>query len=329
MKAIVFQRYGSPDNLELRQVETPVPKDNEVLIKVNAVSINEWDWAILHGIPFINRLAYGLFKPRMQILGADVAGQVTEVGANVKRFRPGDEVFGDLCRTGWGGFAEYTCAKENALTPKPASLTFTQAASLPQAGLLAVQGLRKGRLQLKQPASAQKVLINGAAGGVGPIAVQIAKAYGAEVTGVCRTGKMDMVRSLGADIVIDYTQVDFTKNGQCYDLILDVKATHSVFDCKRAICSNGYYIMVGGVSSVINQLMLLGSWFSLVSDKKMSLLLYKPNQGLDYLIELIESGKVHPVIDKTFPLSETATAFRYYGDGHAKGKVIITVDQDP
>jgi len=325
MKAIVFQQYGSPDFLQLKEVEKPVPKDNEVLIKVHAVSINEWDWAILHGVPFANRLAYGLFKPRLQILGADVAGRIEAVGNNVRRFRSGDEVFGDLCRSGWGGFAEYTCAPEKALVPKPASLTYEQSASLPQAGLLAVQGLRKGKLQQQPVHQAKKVLINGASGGVGTIAVQIAKSCGAEVTGVCSTAKMELVRSLGVDHVIDYTKEDFTKNGQQYDLILDVKATHPVLDCKHALCPAGVYILVGGASSVVNQLMLLGPLISLTSKKKMSLLLYKPNKGLDYLIELIESGKVHPVVDKIYPLSETVDAFRYYGDGRARGKVVITV----
>jgi NADPH:quinone reductase-like Zn-dependent oxidoreductase len=325
MKAILFQQYGSPDFLQLKEVKQPVPKDNEVLVRVHAVSINEWDWAILHGVPFVNRLAYGLFKPRMQILGADVAGRIEAVGKNVRRFQPGDEVFGDLCRSGWGGFAEYTCAHEKALVLKPASLTFEQAASLPQAGLLAVQGLRKGKLKQQSVHPAQKVLINGASGGVGTIAVQIAKSFGAEITGVCSTAKMEMVRSLGADHVIDYTKEDFTKNGQQYDLILDVKATHSVFDYKHALSPEGFYIIVGGESSVVNQLMLLGPWISMTSKKKLSLLLYKPNNALNYLIELVESGKVHPVVDKIYPLSETVDAFRYYSDGRARGKVVITV----
>jgi len=326
MKAIVFQQYGSPDFMELKEVEKPVPKNDEVLIKVHAVSINEWDWAILHGVPFVNRLAYGLFKPRMQILGADVAGQVEAVGKNVKRFQPGDEVFGDLCRSGWGGFAEYVCAREKALTLKPDSINYEQAASLPQAGLLAVQGLRKGQLQPNQTNHGQKVLINGAGGGVGSIAIQIAKSLGAEVTAVDSTTKLDRMRSIGADHVIDYKQDDFTKNGVCYDLILDVMGFHSMFDYKRALCPNGYYVMVGGATRLANQVMFLGSLVSMFGGKKMNLLLYKPNKGLDFLIELIKSGKVTTVIDRTFPLSETADAFRYYGEGHVRGKIIVTVE---
>ena len=328
MKAIIFQKYGSPDFLELKEVKKPVPKDYEALIKVHSAAINEWDWAILHGVPFVNRLAYGLFKPRMQILGADVAGRVEAVGKNVRQFQPGDEVFGDLCRSGWGGFAEYTCARENALTAKPTGLTFEQAASLPQAGLLAVQGLHKGNLKQTQTNQTQKVLVNGASGGVGTIAVQIAKLCGAEVTGVCSTGKMQMVRTLGADHVIDYTKEDFTKNNRQYDLILDVKAFHSILDYKRALSPDGAYILVGGASSAVNQIMFLGPWLSMFSKKKMSLLLYKPNKELDYLLELVKSGKVHPVVDRVYPLSGTADAFRYYGDGRARGKVVITVEHD-
>ena len=324
MKAIVFQKYGSPDYLELKEVEKPVPKNNEVLIKVHAASINEWDWAILHGVPFVNRIAYGLFKPRMQILGADVAGSVEAVGKKVKRFRSGDEVFGDLCRSGWGGFAEYVCAREDSLAPKSASMTFEQAASLPQAGLLALQGLRKkSKIQPEQ-----KILINGASGGVGTLAVQMAKSYEAEVTGVCSTGKMDMVCSFGADHVIDYTQDDFTKNGLCYDLILDVMGYHSIFDYKRALSPKGVYVMIGGSSGLANQIMFLGPLISMIGSKKMGLLLYKPNKGLDFLIGLVETGKVTPVIDRTYKLRETADAFRYYGEGHAKGKIVITVEHN-
>ncbi|MCK4786080.1 MAG: NAD(P)-dependent alcohol dehydrogenase [Desulfobacteraceae bacterium] len=326
MKAIVFQKYGSPDFLELKRVEKPVPEDNEVLIKIHAASINEWDWAILHGTPFVNRLSYGLFKPRMQILGADVAGRIEAVGKNVKRFQPDDDVFGDLCRSGWGGFAEYVCARENALTPKPASMTYEQAASLPQAGLLAVQGLRKGKIQSNKNTHQQKVLINGASGGVGTIAVQIAKLYGAEVTGVCSTSKMDLVRSFGADHVIDYKHEDFTKNGLSYDLILDVMGFHSIFDYKHSLNPSGRYVMIGGATRLVNQLFLLGPWISITSSKKMGLLMHKANRELDSLIELVDSGKVTPVIDRTYPLNKIADAFRYYGEKQARGKIVITVD---
>lgn len=325
MKAIVFTKYGSPDFFELKEIEKPKPKDNEVLVKVFAASINSWDWEILMGKPFVNRLMAGILKPkRIKILGCDIAGRVEAVGKKVKHFLPGDEVFGDLSRCGWGGFAENVCARENALALKPTSMTFEQASAVPQAGLLALQGLRdKGRIQ-----SGQEVLINGASGGVGTFGVQMAKSFGAEVTGVCSTGKMDMVRSLGADHVIDYKQVDFTKNGQHYDLILDVRGYHSIFDYKRALGPKGIYVMVGGASALANQVMFLGPWISMTESKKMSLLLHKANKGLDVLIELHESGKVVPVIDRNYPLSEVAEAMRYFGEGYVQGKVVIMVEHN-
>lgn len=323
MKAIVLTKYGLPEYFELQEAEKPTPRYKEVLVKVHSVSINSWDWEIMIAKPFVNRLMFGLLKPtKIKILGCDIAGRVEAVGKNVKQFKTGDEVFGDLSSCGWGGFAEYVCARDNALALKPANVTFEQAAAVPQAGLLALQGLRyKGEIR-----PGQKVLVNGASGGVGSFAVQIAKSFGAEVSGVCSTKKMDFVRSLGADHVIDYTQEDFTKNERCYDLILDVKGYHSIFDYKRALRPKGVYVMAGGCTALVNQVMFLGPLISMTSTKKLGLLLHKANKGLGDLIELIESGKVHPVIDKTYPLSETADAFRYYGDGHARGKVIITVE---
>jgi NADPH:quinone reductase-like Zn-dependent oxidoreductase len=259
--------------------------------------------------------------PRYKILGADIAGQVEAVGRNVKQFQPGDEVFGDLCQSGFGGFAEYVCARENALTMKPASMTFEEAAAVPQAGLLALQGLRnKGQIQ-----PGQKVLINGAGGGVGTFAVQIAKSFGAEVTGVDSTMKLDMLRSIGADHVIDYTQEDYTKNGQRYDLILDVKVYRSIFDYKRALRPRGTFLAVGGSWARIFQLLLLGPLIRMGGGKKMGILAYKPNKDSAFLIDLIEAGKVVPVIDRRYPLSEVPEALRYLGEGHALGKVVITV----
>ncbi len=323
MKASVFTKYGSPGFFKLKEVEKPTPRDNEVLVKIFAASINSWDWEILMGKPFVNRLMAGLLKPKkIKILGCDIAGRVEAVGKNVKQFQSGDEVFGDLSRCGWGGFAEYVCARENAVVLKPTRMTFAQAAAVPQAGLLALQGLRdKGQIQ-----SGQKVLINGASGGVGSFAMQIAKLFGAEVTGVCSTKKLDMVRSMGADHVIDYTQEDFTKNGQSYDLILDVKGYHSIFDYKRALSPGGIYVMVGGSTTLVNQLLFLWPWISMTGGKKMGLLLHKANKGLDFMKELIEAGKVVPVIDRCYPLSEVAEALRYFGEGHAKGKVVITLE---
>ena len=323
MKAVVYTEYGSPEVLQLKQVEKPIPGDDEVLIKVHAASVNSWDWDLLRGVPFVNRIMAGLLKPtRIKILGCDIAGQIEAVGKNVKLLRSGDEVFGDLSGCGWGGFAEYVCARDNAVTLKPASMTFEQAAAIPQAGLLALQGLRdKGQVQ-----AGQKVLINGAGGGVGTFALQMAKSFGAEVTCVDSTSKLDMLRSIGADHVIDYTNEDFTRNGQHYDLILDVMGYHSIFDYRRALSPRGRYVMVGGCTSLVNQVLLLGPWISLSGSKKMGLLLHKPNKGLAFMKELFETGKVVPVIDRRYPLSEVADALRYLGEGHVKGKVVISVE---
>lgn len=327
MKASVLTDYGSPDFIELKEIEKPTPGDNEVLVKVFAASLNSWDWEILTGELLLNRLMAGLLKPdRIRILGCDIAGQVEEVGKNVKQLQTGDEVFGDLSRSGWGGFAEYVCARDNALTLKPSGMTFEQAAAVPQAGLLALQALTyKEAIQPAKPDRNLKVLINGAGGGAGTFAVQIAKSFGAEVTGVDSTEKMDTMRSSGADHVIDYTQEDFTKNGQLYDLIVDMAAHHSIFDYRRSLSPGGIFVMVGGSTVRINQLLFLGPWFSMIGDKKMGLLLHKANKGMAFMKELLESGKVVPVIDRRYPLGEVAEALRYFGDGHAKGKLIIDV----
>jgi NADPH:quinone reductase-like Zn-dependent oxidoreductase len=322
MKAIVYQKYGSPDVLELKEVEKPTPRDNEVLIKVHAASVNDWDWGLLQGVPFINRLENGLLKPKKhKILGSDIAGQVEAVGRNVKQIKPGDEVFGDLCQCGWGGFAEYVCAPENALGLKPPSMTFNEAAAIPQAAMLAVQGLRdKGQMQ-----PGQKLLINGAGGGVGTFAVQIAKLQGVEVTGVDSPGKLDMLRSMGFDHVIDYTKEDFTKNGKCYDLILDTKTNRSIFDYTRSLSPNGIYVTVGGSMTRLFQALLLGPWISMISKKKIRIVVLKPNKDLAYMNELFEAGKVKPVIDGPYKLNEVPEAIRYFGEGNHKGKVIITM----
>lgn len=321
MKAIVFHEYGGPEVLKLEEVATPVPGDSEVLVKVRAASINDWDWQMLRGIPFANRAMAGLFKPtKIRILGSDVAGRVESVGTKVKVFKPGDDVFGDLSGCGFGGLAEYVCAPEKALAKKPAGMSFEQAAATPQAGMLALQGLVKGRIQ-----QGQKVLINGASGGSGSFAVQIAKLYGTEVTGVCRTQKLEFVRSIGADHVIDYTREDFTRNGKTYDLILDMEAHHSVFDYKRALNPGGRYVAAGGAGGRILQIVFIGALISLISNKKMGLLLLRVNRDLPRMIELFEAGSVVPVIDKTFPLCEAADAMRYFGEGRKMGKVVVTI----
>lgn len=325
MKAIVFTRYGPPDVLHLEEVARPQPGDREVLVKIHAASINSWDWDLLRGTPFVNRLMAGLLKPkRIKIPGCDIAGRVEAVGKNVKQFQPGDEVFGDLSRCGWGGFAEYVSVREKGLSLKPSCLSFEQAAAVPQAGLLALQGLcDKGQVQ-----SGQKVLINGAGGGAGTFAIQIAKSLGADVTGVDHTSKLVFMRSLGADHVLDYTQEDFTRNGQQYDLILDVQGYHSIFDYKRALSPGGIYVMVGGSSALANQVMFLGPWISMISGKKMDLLLHKANKGMAFMKELLEAGKVVPVIDRCYLLEDAAEALRYFGEGQVKGKVVITLDHN-
>ena len=320
MKAIVCQKYGPPDVLQLKEVEKPVPKDNEVLIKVHAASVNDWDWGLLRGKPFMNRLIFGLLNPKDKILGGDIAGRVEAVGRNVKQFQPGDEVFGDLSSCGFGAFAEYVCARENALVLKSASMTFEEAAAYPQAGVLALQGLRD-KIQ-----KGQKVLINGAGGGAGTFAVQLAKSFGAEVTGVDSTRKLDIMRSIGADHVIDYTKENFTKNGQCYDLILDFAAYHSIFDYKRALNPKGIYAMVGGSMARMFQVVFLGPLISMTG-KKMGVLLHKANKDLVFMKELFEAGKVVPVIDRRYPLGEVAEALRYFGEGQARGKVVITMEE--
>ena len=323
MKAIVYTQYGSPDVLQLKEIEKPAPGDDEVLIKLYAAAVNAADWHLLRGDPFLLRLFSGLLKPKQHILGADVAGRVEAVGRNVKLFQPGDEVFGDLSGCGRGGFAEYVCARENALVLKPARITFEEAAAVPLAGVTALQGLReKGQIK-----PGQKVLIQGASGGVGTFAVQVAKAFGAEVTGVCSTRNVDIVRSIGADQVIDYTQEDFTTNGQQYDLILAANGYHPISAYKRALRPEGIYVMTGGSEAQMYQVMVQGPWISMTGSKKMGNLLMRSNRkDLVFLKELLEAGKVVPVIDRRYPLRETAEAIRYLEEGHAQGKVVIMME---
>ena len=323
MKAIVATKYGSAEVLQVQEVAKPTPKDTEVLVEVHAVSVNAGDKLLLSGKPFLIRLmGYGFLKPKNTILGAAIAGRVEAVGSSVKQFHPGDEVFGDLSAGGWGGFAEYVCANEAALVLKPSRLSFEQAAAVPVAATTALQGLRN-KTQI-QPG--QKVLIYGASGGVGTFAVQIAKAFGAEVTAVCSTRNVDIMRSLGADHIIDYTQEDFTQNGQQYDLILAANGDNSISDYRRALSPNGTYVMSGGSDKQMMQAMMLGPWLSRAGSQKLGNLTAKPNQkDLAFLAELLEAGTVVPVLDRCYPLDETAEAMRYLETGHARGKVVITV----
>ena len=328
MKAVVYTNYGSPDVLEIRDIKKPVPNDDQVLIKVRAASVNPLDWHFIEGTPYIMRLGVGLRKPKDPRLGVDLAGQVEAVGKNVTQFKPGDEVFG--ART--GAFAEYVCARaDKAVVLKPANLTFEQAASVGIAGVTALQGLRdKGHVQ-----PGQKVLINGASGGVGTFAVQIAKSFGAEVTGVCSTRNLELVRSLGADHVIDYTKEDFTKGEQRYDLILDNVGNQPLSGFRRVLQPKGICVMIGGggpsdgglIGPMARPLkaMLISPFIS----QKMGMFIAQlTKEDLSILADLMQSGKVKPVIDRTYPLSQIADAIRYLEQGHARGKVVITVAQE-
>ena len=322
MKAIVYYSYGSPDVLKCEEIEKPTAGDNEVLIKVRAASVNPLDWRLMRGKPLFVRLAIGgLRKPKITRLGVDLAGQVEAVGRNVTQFQPGDEVFG-ACH---GAFAEYVCAIEDKLALKPANISFEDAAAVPVAALSALQGLRdKGRIQ-----RGHKVLVDGASGGVGTFAVQIAKSFGAEVTAVCSTRNVDTARSIGADHVIDYTREDFTQSGQHYDLILAANAYHSIFDYKRALSPKGIYVIAGGGGVQMLQGMFLGPLLSLIGSKKMRFFMAKLNKtDLVLLKDLLETGKVVPIIDRRYPLSDVAEALRYLEEGHARGKVVITLEHN-
>src|SRR5438132_1987513 len=323
MRAMVYHTYGSPDVLKLEEVQKPVPQDDEVLVQVHATSVNAGDWHLLRAKPFLMRfMGFGLLKPKHTILGSDIAGRVEVVGRNVTQFQSGDEVFGNTAKSGFGGFAEYVAVPENALVLKPTNISFEEAAAVPQAALTALQGLRdKGHIQ-----KGQKVLINGAGGGVGTFAVQLVKSFGAEVTAVCSTRNVDIVRSIGADHVIDYTQEDFTKNGQRYDLILAVNGYHSISAYKRALHPEGVYVTTGGSNAQMFQAMLLGPVISRTGRQKMGNSAHKPNKkDLNFMKELLEASKVKPVIDRRFPLRDVADAIRYLEAGHAQGKVVITV----
>lgn len=319
MKAIVYTKYGGSAVLQIKEVRAPDPKDDEVLIRNYAVSINDWDFGLLHG-DFINRMLNGLLKPKRQILGSDIAGRVEAVGKNTTRFKVGDNVYGDLSGR-WGGFAEYSCAQEKMLSLIPAGMSFEEAAAVPQAAMLAVQGLIDiGKIQ-----RGQKLLINGAGGGVGTFAVQIAKLYGVETTGVDKTSKLDRLRSMGFDHVIDYTQEDFTKNGKCYDLILDVKTNRPVFDYARVLAPGGTYVTVGGSMGRLFQVLLIAPFISKITKKRIRIVALKPNKDLVYMNELFEAGKVKPVIEGPFKFDQFHEAFRIFEQGEHKGKVVITM----
>jgi len=320
MKAIIHTEYGSPDVLRFTEVAKPVPGDDEVLVSVRAASLNPIDWHFIRGRPALFRLMIGgLRRPKSGRPGLDMSGRVEAVGAGVTRFKPGDDVFG----AGRGALAEYVCVAENRLAPKPANLSFEDAAAVPVAGLSALQGLRDtGCIQ-----RGHKVLIDGASGGVGTFAIQIARSFGAEVTAVCSTRNLELARSLGADHLIDYTQQDFTRSGRRYDLILGANAWHSLFDYRRALARGGTYVMIGGGTAQILQALLLGPLLSLAGGRRMRYFVAKlGGPDLDVLGDLLAKGTIAPVIDRRFPLSEAAAAVRYLEEGHARGKVVIIVE---
>jgi NADPH:quinone reductase-like Zn-dependent oxidoreductase len=320
LKAVIYTQYGGPEVLQVKEIDKPFPKDDEVLIKIHAASINDWDWGLLHG-DFVNRMLNGLLKPKRKILGSDIAGRIEAVGKNVTRFKTGDDVYGDLSGH-WGGFAEYVCAMETALALKPATMRFEEAAAIPQAAMLAVQGLiDKGKIQ-----AGQKLLVNGAGGGVGTFALQIAKTYGVEVTGVDKTNKLALMQSLGFDHVIDYTEQDFTKNGQRYDLILDVKTNRPMRDYVRALNPAGVYVTVGGDMSRLLQALILGPWISKFNQKYIRIVALKPNKDLEFMNKLFEAGKVKAIMDGPYRMEEIQKAFELFGRGDHKGKIVIVIN---
>jgi NADPH:quinone reductase-like Zn-dependent oxidoreductase len=321
MKAVVYTRYGSPDVLRFTDVEEPTPKDNEVLVKVRAVSLNRSDWEALRGKPLYARIG-GPFRPRHHILGSDIAGRVEAAGRTTTKFQPGDDVFADILSY-MGGFAEYVCVPESALAPMPAGMTYEEAAALPQAGAIALQGIwDKGQVQ-----PGQQVLINGAGGGSGMYAVQLAKLRGAEVTGVDNAEKLEFIRSLGADHVIDYTRADFARNGRRYDLILDLAAHRSALAYRGSLVAGGRYLYVGGSAATLLQVLLIGPLLGRAEGKKLRLLVVRLGaQRLAPLVALCQAGTITTVIDRRYRLDEVPEALRYLGEGHAKGKLVAIVE---
>ena len=320
MKAVVNRKYGGPEVLEYADVPKPIPNDDEVLVKVKAACINSWDWDYLRGTPVIFRFLFGLFKPKHNILGCDISGVVEEVGRNVKRIKVGDEVYGDVSPYNWGGFAEYAASQEDAWAIKPNNISFEEAAAIPQAAVLALQGLRENG-DLK---AGQHVLINGAGGGVGTYGIQLAKLAGCEVTAVDSTEKLTALKELGADHLIDFTKEDFTLAGKQYDLILDNVVRRKPSDYLRALNSGGAMVMVGGAVPLILKIGLFGKHYGRKENKRLCLLAHRPNvEDLNYLTELVEAEKLKSIVDLVFPLEKTADAFRHYADDPFVGKIVV------
>lgn len=321
MKAFVFEKYGLPNVLQLKEVEKPIPKDNEVLVRIHAASVNDWDWGLVRGKPLIIRILYGLKKPKFNIPGVDISGTIEAVGENVKKSEIGNEVYGDLSESGFGGFAEYACIPEHNLSKKPSNISFIEAAALPHAALLSLQGL----IDIGKIKSGQKILINGAGGGVGTIGIQIAQLYDTEVSGVDSKEKLSMMCSLGYDTVIDYKKEDFTENGQKYDLILDTKTNRSTLKYARSLRKDGIYITVGGSMYRLFEIFFLGSLISTFSNKKLRVLTLKPNKNLGYITKLVEKGYIKPVIDGPYSFDEIPKLIQFFGEGKHQGKIVVEV----
>lgn len=323
MKAILLKEYGLPNVLEIGEVAKPIPDDNEVLVKIHSTSINDWDWSLIRGKPFVIRLIYGLKKPKINIPGVDVSGKIEAVGDNVSSFKIGDEIYCDLSECGCGGFAEYVCVPEKVLSKKPTNISYNDASALPHAGTLALQGIvEKGEVK-----SGQRILINGAGGGVGTLGIQILKSYDVTITGVDSDEKLDLMKSLDFDSVIDYKKVDFTDTGDKYDLILDTKSNRSVFKYARSLKKNGRYITVGGSMSRLVEIALLGSLISLFTGKKLSVLIHKPNKGLDQITKLVEKGQIKPVVDGPYRFDKIPELIQYFGEGKHLGKIVVEIEK--
>jgi NADPH:quinone reductase-like Zn-dependent oxidoreductase len=319
MKALVFTKYGSPEVLQLKKIAKPTPKENEVLVKIHTTAVNDYDWSLVKGKPYLLRLLYGILRPKHQIPGMELAGTVEALGTNANSFKIGDAVYGDISEYGFGSFAEYVCINEKALTLKPEKMSFEEAAAISHAAMLAMQGL----VDIGEIKKGAKILINGAGGGVGTFGLQIAKLYDAEVTGVDTGDKLKMMKELGFDNIIDYKKEDFTKNKQRYDLILDAKTTRSTFQYLRVLNPNGKYVTVGGYLNRLFPLIILKPLISIISKKSVHIVALKPNKDLEYINELFSAGKIKPVIDGPYKLSEVSRLIQYFGEGKHQGKIII------
>jgi len=323
MKAIILEEYGLPNDLEIGEVSKPIPNDEEVLVRIHSASINDWDWGLVRGKPFVIRLFFGLIKPKINIPGVDVSGKVEAVGDKVSSFKIGDEIYCDLSECGFGGFAEFVCVPEKTLSKKPSSISHQEASALPHAGILAIQGLvEKGKVK-----SGQSILINGAGGGVGTLGIQILKSYGVKVAGVDSSEKLDLMKSLGFDNVMDYKITDFTNTGEKYDLILDTKSNRFVFKYVRALKKNGTYVTVGGSMYRLFEIILMGSLISLFTGKKLSVLSLIPNKGLDRISNLVEKGQLRPVIDGPYGFDEIPRLIQYFGEGKHLGKIVVDIEK--